>query len=153
GRNSGFIALEVALAGGCEEVLIPEIASDLLVLVDRYEDHKKSGKKTNIIVLAEGAFEQKGALWLRDQLESLTSPDRWRVSIIGYIQRGGSPTARDRVLATKLGGYSVDCFADGDSNIMVGEIDYQLTKVSLEEVTRNKKAIDNYILELITILQ
>lgn len=147
GRDSGFIALEVALAGGCEGVLLPEFDLDPKILAKKYIEDKNKGKKTNLVILAEGALEGKGANYLKEKLEELTE-SKWRVVIIGYIQRGGAPTAKDRVLATKLGSYSINCFLNGDKSIMVGEINNKLIKTTLKDIISKKKAINDSTLEL-----
>ena len=147
GRDSGFIALEVALAGGCEGVLLPEYDTDLNELAQKYIKDKNTGKKSNLVVLAEGAIKGKGAAYLKKILEELTN-SKWRVVIIGYIQRGGAPTARDRVLATKLGSYAVKCLINNDNDIMVGEINNKLTKTSLREVISKKKDLDDFTFKL-----
>ncbi|MFW9993866.1 MAG: 6-phosphofructokinase [Candidatus Odinarchaeota archaeon] len=152
GRDSGFIALEVAVAGGCEDVLIPEIPANLEKVAERFKEGKKSGKSTDIIILAEGAAEHKGALFVSQRLKELTDIE-WRTVVIGYIQRGGSPTARDRVLATKLGFHTVDVIAEGGTGVMVGEVNKQLTLTPFEEVYTKKKLIDKFLLEMIAIVQ
>lgn len=152
GRHSGFIALEVALAGGCEECLIPEVTPNLKDLAERYIENKKKGKQSIILILAEGALEGKGAHYVKNQLEDLTK-DKWRVTIIGYLQRGGQPTADDRILGTKLGSYAVDCFLNGDTGIMIGEVNKSLSKVPLDDVFNKRKEIDHSLLKLIAILQ
>lgn len=151
GRASGFIALEVAVAGGCEEVLIPEQSVDWNEVGSRLKSHSVQGKKTNLVVLAEGTDNKIGAHNASLKLEELTG-ERWRYVILGYIQRGGSPTATDRVLATKLGAYAVDCFKLGTSNIMVGVVDNKLSVTPLVTVYTQKKPLDRYILDLVTII-
>ena len=151
GRASGFIALEVGVAGGCEEVLIPEQDIDWNAVGARLKSYSVKGKKTNLVVLAEGADNIIGAHNASKKLEELTG-ERWRYVILGYIQRGGSPTATDRVLATKLGSYGVDCFASGTSNIMVGVVDNKLTVTPLVTVYTQKKPLDKYVLDLVNII-
>jgi len=152
GRDSGFIALEVAVAGGCEDILIPEIPANLEMVAERFKEGKKSGKSTDIIVLAEGAVERKGVLFVSQRLKELTGIE-WRMVVIGYIQRGGSPTARDRVLATKLGCHAIDVIAEGGTGVMIGEVNKQQTTTPFEEVCTKKKLIDKFIVEMIAIVQ
>lgn len=151
GRHAGFIALEVSVAGGCEEVLVPEREIDWNAVASRLKDNSGKGKKTNLVVLAEGAADGIGALAAGQKLEELTG-EKWRHVVLGYIQRGGSPTAADRVLASKLGGYCVDAFGDGKSNIMVGVIDKKLSETPLETVYTEKKPLDDYLLNLVSII-
>ena len=151
GRAAGFIALEVGIAGGCEEILIPEQQVNWAEVGSRLKSYSSKGKKTNLVVLAEGADNGIGAHNASVKLEELTG-ERWRYVILGYIQRGGSPTATDRVLATKLGAFAVDCFKSGTSNVMVGVVDNKLTVTPLVTVYTQKKPLDKYILDLVTII-
>ena len=151
GRNAGFIALEVGIAGGSEEVLLPENPVDWQAMADRLKANRAHGKNTNMVILAEGAENLMGAHNASKKLEELTG-SKWRYVILGYIQRGGSPTATDRVLATKLGAYAVDCFNTGKSNIMVGVIENKLSETPLVTVYTKKKPLDQYALDLVTII-
>lgn len=152
GRKAGFIALEVAIAGGCEEVLLPEKEPvDWEGLGNRLVINLKKGKRTNMVVLAEGAAEGKGAMHVIHKLEELTK-EKWRTVVLGYIQRGGSPTAKDRVLATTLGAYAVDSFVSGKSSVMVGSVGGNLIHTPLEEVFSKKKALNPYWVELIQVM-
>ncbi len=151
GRNAGFIALEVGIAGGSEEVLLPEQPVDWESMAKRLKENKAHGKNTNMVILAEGAENLMGAHNASLKLEELTGA-KWRYVILGYIQRGGSPTATDRVLATKLGAYAVDCISENKSNIMVGVIDNKLSETPLVTVYTKKKPLDQYALNLVTII-
>ncbi|GAG55826.1 unnamed protein product [marine sediment metagenome] len=102
GRCAGFIALAVGLAGGAEEVFIPETPSDIEALAKKITESIKKGKKSNIIIVSEGD-EAGNAFTIAEKVKKLTKED-YRVAVLGYIQRGGSPTANDRILASKLGG-------------------------------------------------
>ena len=103
------------------------------------------------MVLAEGAAEGLGAPTISEKLEQLTG-EHWRYVVLGYIQRGGSPTAADRVLATKISAYCVDSFANGKSNIMIGVIDKKLAETQLVTVYTEKKPLDSYLLDLVSVI-
>lgn len=148
GRHSGFIALEVGIGCGAEAILVPEHPVDLRKIATRVIDAQKREKKSIIIVVAEGVsknniFEFSNQLTTQEGLEFQT-----HITILGHVQRGGSPSALDRWLATRLGAFAVDCILEGDSGIMVGEINHQVVKVPLED-TQKKKSIDAYAYSLI----
>ncbi len=116
GRSVGFIALQVGLAGGAEAVLIPEVPFDLGAIANRIREGRARGKTSSIIVVAEGAgsAQDVGA-----RISELTGLDT-RQTILGHIQRGGTPTAFDRVLAARLGYAAVDEILQGRRTAMVG---------------------------------
>ncbi|UCG03180.1 MAG: 6-phosphofructokinase [Candidatus Heimdallarchaeota archaeon] len=148
GRHTGFIALKVGIGCGAEEVLIPEHTIDLETVARRVKVAQKRGKKSIIIIVAEGVskgniFDFCNRLTTQKGLEFQT-----HISILGHVQRGGSPSALDRWLATRLGAFAVDCVLKGDTGIMVGEQNLQLVKIPLED-TQKKKPIDSYAYEII----
>lgn len=149
GRDAGHIAVSVAIGGGCDEAIVPEEEPvDWDALSTRMKHNMKAGKVTNILVLAEGAADKMGAYAAAQKLAELTGV-KWRAVVLGYIQRGGSPSARDRMLATKLGAYAVDTFVEGVSNVMIGEINKELVRTPLEEVVNQKKGLDQYMLDIL----
>jgi 6-phosphofructokinase 1 len=143
GRHSGFIALSVGVSGGAEEVLVPERPFDVQAICQRLNEGRKQGKTSSIIVVAEGD-ETGGAVKLAQQLQPLSTHE-FRVVILGYLQRGGSPTAADRLLATKLGAYAVDAFLQGATGVMAGEIGGTLCLTPLRETWERKKSLDAYL--------
>ncbi|MHA2327119.1 MAG: ATP-dependent 6-phosphofructokinase [Candidatus Hodarchaeales archaeon] len=147
GRKSGFIALEVGIGCGAEEILIPEDTPiNLAAVASRIRKAKEKGKKSLIVIVAEGADNRDIFSFSKELSELLEY--RTYISILGHIQRGGSPSARDRWLGTRLGAYAIDSIIAGESGIMVGEKNNQLVKVPLEETSR-KKTIDRYAYSLI----
>jgi 6-phosphofructokinase 1 len=147
GRKSGYIALKVGIGAGAEEILIPEEASvDYAALANRIRSARERGKKSIIIVVAEG-LDNRDIFSFSNELQKFLDVKTY-LSILGHIQRGGSPSALDRWLATRFGAFSVDCVLNGDSGIMVGEQNHQLVKVPLRE-TQKKKPIDQYTYSLI----
>ncbi len=148
GRHSGFIALEVGIGCGAEVVLIPEYPINLREIAKQVKEAHEREKKSIIIVVAEGVsknniFEFCNQLTNQEGLEFKT-----HISILGHVQRGGSPSALDRWLATRLGAFAIDCLLEGNTGIMVGEQNHQVAKVPLDE-TGKKKSIDQYAYSLI----
>jgi len=148
GRDSGDIALYSGIAGGGDAVLVPEISTDIDKLVTDIKSGLEIGKKTNLIVVAEGD-DSGGAIRLSETLKKKGDIDSW-VCILGHTQRGGSPTARDRYYATAFGVGAVEALADGISGVMVGwavggGIDY----IPLKETYSNKKVYNKKIRELL----
>ncbi|MER3402782.1 MAG: 6-phosphofructokinase [Armatimonadota bacterium] len=144
GRHKGFIALEVGLAGGAEAILIPEVPYDLVDLLDQLHQGYQRSKHSSIIVVAEGACRAED---IKEFLQEHT-PYHVRAMVLGYIQRGGSPTAFDRVLATQLGAYSVERLLKGHTNEMVGIEGGRLVAVPIEYIQTTTKTIDVQKLEL-----
>jgi 6-phosphofructokinase 1 len=144
GRSSGFIALEVGLSCGAEYIAIPESNTQLSVLLDLFARQKQS-KRSNVIVVAEG--KGHGAIDLAEQVKAVNGLD-YRVTIIGHIQRGGSPTARDRILASKLGAAAIDALLSGEKGVMMGELGGKLAMTPIHETWEKQKPIDNTLIEL-----
>jgi len=150
GRNRGFIALDVGIAGGAEDILIPETETKIEQLCLSIRRNFKKGKKSSIVVVAEGdeaggVFQVAQQVWERVRLD-------YRVCVLGHIQRGGSPTARDRILASKLGAAAVDALAEDKSGFMVGELKGEIALTPLEETYTRKKAMDSSLLQLMKVL-
>ena len=140
GRTAGYIGLTVGLASGAEEVLIPETPTDLKKLSRSIQHNIDKGKKTNIVIVAEGD-EAGNALEIAKTVKKLTGED-FRVAVLGYIQRGGAPSARDRVLASKLGYDAVHALRRGISGCLAGEVNGKTVYTKFRETYRRKKKID-----------
>lgn len=150
GRCAGFIALAVGLAGGAEEVFIPETPSDIEALAKKITESIKKGKKSSIIIVSEGD-EAGNAFTIAEKVKKLTKED-YRVAVLGYIQRGGAPTANDRILASKLGFAVVDALKKNIHGCMIGEIDKKIVYTPFEETYTKKKKIDPAVYNIIKIL-
>ncbi|MFC2948636.1 6-phosphofructokinase [Virgibacillus sediminis] len=138
GRDAGDIALWAGLSGGAESILIPEEKEDFQDIIDRINRGKERGKKHSIIIVAEGVgsgFEYGERIQEATGLET-------RVSVLGYIQRGGTPTAADRVLASRLGGYAVEMLLDGKAGRMVGIQSNRLTDHDINDILTEKHIVD-----------
>jgi 6-phosphofructokinase 1 len=146
GRSSGSIALEVALAGGADDVVVPETPTDLDAICRLLQEGFRQGKRSLIVIVAEGD-EEGGALTLarrvRERIKS-----RHRVVVLGHVQRGGRPTARDRVLASKLGAAAVDAFLAGEVDQVVGEVGGRVCLTPLQEAGEHRKQTDPSLLKL-----
>ena len=130
GHHTGFIALECGIAGGAEELLIPEVPIDSNELCKLLEEYFKGGKKSAIVVVAEA--EHPGVIFrISREVKKKTGFDS-KLCILGHIQRGGAPTARDRVLASRLGVAAVKALLDNRGGYMVGEINREITHTPLK---------------------
>ncbi len=150
GRRSGHIALHVGVAGGAEAILVPEdpVAADEVATMIKAAEAR--GKSSSIIVVAEGAFPG-GATALQHSIKELTGYEI-RTVILGHTQRGGSPSTRDRVLASRLGYHAVKALTSGMTGSMIGTDRKSTVFVPLEELDVHKKDIDRELLELAQVL-
>ncbi|WP_081209855.1 6-phosphofructokinase [Salegentibacter sediminis] len=142
GRDAGDIALNSGIGAGAEEILIPEEEGGIELMMDSLEKSKKSGKTSSIIVVAEGEKSGKTIFELAEHIGEKYEEYDIRVSVLGHIQRGGSPSCFDRVLASKLGVGAVEALTDGKSNIMVGVHHQKVVHVSLEKALKEKRELD-----------
>ena len=150
GRSRGFIALEVGIAGGAEDILIPESETRIEQLCLHIRRSFKKGKSSSIIIVAEGD-DAGGAFSVAQQVWERLKTD-YRVCVLGHVQRGGSPTARDRVLASKLGAAAVNALVKGMSGYMVGELKGEIAFTPLRQTWERKKELDNNLLRLVRVL-
>ncbi len=150
GRASGAIALYVGVAGGAEAILIPEIPVNVNDVAERLIAAQARGKSSSVVVVAEGAFPG-GAMALEKALSERCDYEA-RTSILGHIQRGGSPSTRDRVLASRLGFKAVNSLLEGLSGVMVGVDKRGTVTVPLQVVFENTKDIDWELVEIAQVL-
>lgn len=150
GRHAGFIGLDTGVAGGAEEILIPETKSDLNGLCKRLIEGRSKGKTSSIIIVSEGD-EEGGAIKIGEEIKKRCSLD-YRVCILGHVQRGGSPTVKDRVLASKLGFASIMALLAGRKNVMAGEVNNKIRFTPLKDTWSKKKQIDKTLLHTAQIL-
>jgi 6-phosphofructokinase 1 len=148
GRKRGFLALEVGMCVGAEVILIPENPLDLADIVNIMDDNSKKGKRAGIIVAAEGfGNSNRLAQEMQRQTESEV-----RLSILGYAQRGGSPTARSRLLASLFAERAVELICEGKGSMAVGLQKGAVTSVELEKSAGNKKPLDLRLLKVAEML-
>jgi len=144
GRNAGDIALYTGLAGGAESIIIPEKENDFAEVIHRVKQSKLRGKKHSIIVLAEGVGDGKE---YAEKIQTATGYET-RASVLGYIQRGGSPTVRDRVLASRLGAKAADLLIEGKEGKIVGLINNQLMAQNMSHILAIKNNINEEMFQL-----
>lgn len=146
GRHSGYLALDVAVAGGAEGVLVPEIDHDDDTLIARLKGAVEKGRRNFIVVVAEGD-EAGGAQKFAERVHEELGLKSW-VSIIGYIQRGGNPSGRDRILSTKLGADAVESLMKGQSGFLVGEVNGEIIHTPFKDAWTGKKPLDKELLDI-----
>lgn len=142
GREAGDIALNSGIGAGAEEVLLPEERHGIQRMMDSLEKSKKSGKTSSIIVVAEGEKSGKNIFELAEFISESHKEYDIRVSVLGHIQRGGSPSCFDRVLASKLGVGAVEALTDGETNIMVGLCHQKVVQVPLKTALESDRELD-----------
>ncbi len=141
GRGAGFIALWCGIANGAENILLPEKYDyDEQALVNNIIKNRKKGKKHHIIINAEGIGH---SISMAKRIEAATGVET-RATILGYMQRGGSPTARDRMQASIMGAYAVDIMCEGKSNRVVGERNGKMVDIDIDEALAMTKSVDDY---------
>ncbi len=148
GRKRGFLALQVGICVGAEVILIPEKPLQLDQIVKIMEENSKKGKRAGIIVAAEGFGENSK---LAKEMQAKTNSEV-RLSILGYAQRGGSPTARSRFLASRFAEKAVNLICDGQGNKAVGLQNGEIVSFELKDSAANKKPIDLGLLHLAEML-
>lgn len=148
GRESGAIAVASGVAGGAETILIPEVPVNYAVMLTRLKRSRARGKRHSLIVVAEGAAAAEDVARL---IEEETGYDV-RLTILGHTQRGGPPSAMDRILASQLGTYAVQLLADGKSGVMVGWQGSALVTTPIEVVVNTHKDPDLDLAQLAAIL-
>ena len=148
GRNAGDIALWSGLADGAESIIIPEAFYQLNEIIERLERGHKRGKKHSIIIVAEGVGS---AVDIAKEVKEKTGMET-RVTVLGHIQRGGSPTAMDRVLASRLGAEAVELLLKNISGRMVGIKNNQIISIDIDEALMQKHSVDLSLYQLASIL-
>ncbi len=150
GRDSGFIAIAAGLAGGAEDIFVPEHPFSVEKTTGLIKRSIERGKTSSILVTAEG--HKPGRAY--DLAETLRkhSGQQARVCILGHIQRGGTPTARDRVMASRMGATAVEALLQGHTDIMVGSNGNLLVRLELGEILGKKKQVNQQLIELAQIL-
>lgn len=143
GRDAGDLALWAGLAGGAETILIPEESHDLEDMAERLKRGRDRGKKHSIIIVAEGVMSGQDL-----QVKLLEMGIETRVSVLGHIQRGGSPTARDRVLASQMGAKAVELLLQNNGGKAVGMRNHEIVAHDFEEVFEESPEFDNEMYKL-----
>ena len=152
GRDAGHIALNAGIGAGAEEILIPEEDLGLDRLVESLHRSKASGKSSSIVVIAEGDRIGKNVFELKDYFEQHYPEYDIRVWVLGHMQRGGSPSCFDRVLASRLGVKAVESLLEGKSNYMVGLGNDKVILTPLEQAIKGNSEIDRELLRVSDIM-
>ncbi len=152
GRDAGHIALNSGIAIGAQEILIPEQNMGIEGLINSLKDSKKNGKTSSIVVVAEGDKTGKNVFDLARQVEEVFPKYEIRVSVLGHMQRGGSPSCFDRVLGTKMGVRAVESLIDGDSAKMIGIHNGKIVSTSLKKAIKGETKIDPELIRVSRIM-
>ncbi|PQV50252.1 6-phosphofructokinase [Jejuia pallidilutea] len=152
GRDVGHIALNVGIAGGAEEILIPEEDLGLDRLVESLNKSRTSGKSSSIVIVAEGDKIGKNIFELKDFVDENMEGYDVRVSVLGHMQRGGSPSCFDRVLASRMGVKAVESLMEGKTNYMVGLKNNKMELTPLDQAIKGKSKINLELLRVSDIM-
>lgn len=148
GRNCGDIALYSGIAGGAESIVIPEVELDIDAIIKKIQNGRKRGKKHHIIVAAEGALDAYELARIIEEKGDIET----RVTVLGYVQRGGVPTVQDRILASDFGYEAVNLLLSGKSGLALGYRSGKIIEVDIDEALETKKAFDKDQLKMVDIL-
>ena len=152
GRDAGHIALNAGIGAGAEEILIPEEDMGLDRLLESLKRSEKTGKQSSIVVIAEGDKTGKNVFEIASYVEQNMPYYEVRVSVLGHMQRGGTPTCYDRVLASRRGVHAVESIIDGKTNMMVGLMHEKMTLYPLQDAIKGKSKISKDLIRVSDIL-
>jgi len=150
GRDAGYIALHSGIATGAENILIPEKKTDFDSIIESLQEKEKRKKLVNLIVVAEG--DQFGGVELAKLIKERMPLLETRVCILGHIQRGGSPTCFDRLIASRMGYSAVECLIEGRHNVFVGIVNNKMHYIPLNEAVKKKQRISEEWMKIVKIL-
>jgi 6-phosphofructokinase 1 len=148
GREASFLALYGAIAGGAEAAIIPELSYEQDQLAQLIENGFRTTKKSSIVLVAENPVTG-GAMELAERVRKEYPKYDVRVTILGHLQRGGSPTAHDRILASCMGAAAVNALVEGQRNVMIGDDDGQMIYVPFDKAIKYEKTLDRHLIETI----
>ena len=145
GRDAGFLALNGAIAAGAEAAIIPEISTETDQLAELIQNGFRKSKNSSIVLVAESPVTG-GAMGIAKRVEEEYPQYDVRVSILGHLQRGGSPTAHDRILASRMGAAAIDALLDDQRNVMIGIKNDEIVYVPFTRAIKNEKPINRELL-------
>jgi 6-phosphofructokinase 1 len=151
GRDAGYIALHSGIATGAENILIPERKTIITDIVKALEEKERRHKLVNLIVVAEGE-EFGGANEVAKVIQERLPQQEVRVCILGHIQRGGSPSCMDRLIASRMGYHAVECLMEGRHNVFVGIVNNKMNYTPLNEAVKKKQKISDEWMTVVKIL-
>lgn len=151
GRDAGFIALNAGIAGGAEAVLIPETKTDIPAVIQRLEEGWNRAKTSSIIVVAEGD-EAGGAFAIAQAVKDRLPQYDTRVTVLGHIQRGGTPSCMDRVQASELGNAAVKALLAGKHNVLLGKMNGKISETKFGQAIKEHNEINTNLVELVNVL-
>ena len=151
GRDAGFLALNGAIASGCEAAIIPEISTEVDQLADLIQNGFRKSKNSSIVLVAESPITG-GAMGMAERVKNEYPQYDVRVSILGHLQRGGSPTATDRILASRMGAAAIDALLEDQRNVMIGVHNDEIVYVPFFKAIKNDKPIDRSLLKTLRTL-
>ena len=151
GRDAGYIALHSGIATGAENILIPERKTDIDALVSALQETERRKKLVNLIVVAEGE-NFGGAAEVQKRILADLPNAEIRVCILGHIQRGGSPSCLDRLIASRMGYHAIECLIEGRYNVFVGIMNNKMHYIPLENAVKTKGKIGDEWLKIVKIL-
>jgi len=151
GRDAGFLALNGAIASGAEAAIIPEISLEKDQLAEMIETGFRKSKNSSIVLVAESEVTG-GAMGVAERVKNEYPQFDVRVSILGHLQRGGSPTAQDRILATRMGAAAIDALLDDQRNVMIGIQNDEIVHVPFSKAIKNDKPINRDLLNMLKIV-
>ena len=151
GRDSGYIAIQSGLGGGAELVMVPETETSIEEVIDTLKSGWNRSKTSSIIVVAEGD-EEGGAAIVAEKVKAHIPYGDIKVTLLGHVQRGGAPTAYDRILASRLGVAAVEGLVNGRKNVMAGVINNDIVYTPFKETITMKKPIHPDLIRLVNIL-
>ena len=146
-RDAGFLAQNSAIASGAEAAIIPEDSTDVDQLAQFMERGIRKSKKSCIVIVSESP--KCGALYYADRVRKEFPEFDVRVSILGHLQRGGRPSARDRILASRTGCGAIEAIMQGQRNVMIGVRNNEVVYVPLSEAIRSDKPFDRKLIKVL----
>lgn len=149
GRDAGFLALNGAIASGAEAAIIPEIATEVDQLEQLIQHGFRKSKNSSIVLVSESPTTG-GAMGIAERLKNKGYTPH--VSILGHLQRGGSPTASDRILASRIGVAAVDALLDEQRSIMIGIVNNEIVHVPFNKAIKDEKPVDKYLVDVLRLL-
>jgi 6-phosphofructokinase 1 len=151
GRDAGFLALNGAIAAGAEAAIIPELSMEKDQLADMIETGFRKSKNSSLVLVAESDVTG-GAIDVAERVKKEYPQFEVRVSILGHLQRGGSPTAQDRILATRMGVAAIDALLDDQRNVMIGIQNEEIVHVPFAKAIKKDKPVSRDLLNMLAIV-